>query len=191
MPVILVGDAESESVIDQLNCGISDLVLYRSMSELFQPESTFEIELFRAVPEARIQEELIFQFWFPRGISTIWVVCPQDHNPSEYANRSNPDYTYLDNLGDQDALLELMVFLSRHYPNATIEHFHSGNLPRGHTRGNLVVVGGPGSTSDIGNSVCADMMQAINSRVSYSDELRGDDDKNESRCATGTPCGVP
>ena len=169
VPVILVGHADSEFVVEQLNWGTSDLVQYRSMSELFQPGSTFQSEVLRAIPEARIQEELIFQFWFPRGTSTIWVVCPQDHNPSEYADRSSPDYTYLDNLGDQDALLELMVFLSRHYPNATIQHFNSGDLPDGHTSGNLVVLGGPGS-SDIGNSVCAEMMDAIRSRVTYSED---------------------
>ena len=170
VPVILVSAMESEHIASRLNGGSSDPVLYRRMGELFQPESTFETELFRAVPEARIQEDLIFQLWFPRETSTIWVVCPEDHTPSAYADRSNPDYTYLDNLGDQDALLELMVFLSRHYPNATIEHFSSGNLPEGHTSGNLVVVGGPGSTSDISNTVCAEMMEAINSRVSYSDD---------------------
>jgi hypothetical protein len=76
----------------------------------------------------------------------------------------------LDNLGDQDALLELMVFLSRHYPNATIEHFSSGDLPEGHTSGNLVVVGGPGSASDISNRLCREMMDAIRSRVSYSED---------------------
>ena len=170
VPGIVVGDMESEPIAKRLNWGISDPVLYRSMNELFQSDSAFETEIFRAVPEARIQEELIFRCWFPRGTSTIWVVCPQDHDPSEYANRSSPDYTYLDNLGDQDALLELMVFLSRHYPNATIEHFHSGNLPDGHTSGNLVVVGGPGSTADIGNNVCAEMMGAVHSRISYSED---------------------
>ena len=169
VPLILVGDADSQSVVDRLNWGFSSSVLYRSMAELFQSGSTFEAELFRAIPGARIREELIYRFWFPRGTSTIWVVCPQDHNPSEYADRSNPDYTYLDNLGDQDALLELMVFLSRHYPRATIQHFNSGDLPDGHTSGNLVVLGGPGS-SEIGNSVCAEMMEAIKSRVSYSED---------------------
>ena len=182
VPVILVGDMESGPVARRLNWGISDLILYRSVHELFQSESAFETELFRAVPEARIQEELVFRFWFPRGTRTIWIVCPQDHYPSEYADHSSPDYTYLDNLGDQDALLELMVFLSRHYPNATIEHFSSGNLPRGHTSSNLVVVGGPGSISDIGNSVCAQMMKAIDSRVSYSDDC-------EQMVVTGN--GVP
>ena len=169
VPVILVGDAGSESVVAQLNWGNSGVATYHSMTEIFRSDSTFEMELFQAIPEARVQEELIFQFWFPRGTSIIWVACPQDHMPSEYANRSNPDYPYLDNLGDQDALLELMVFLSRHYPNATIQHFNSGDLPDGHTSGNLVVLGGPGS-SEIGNSVCAEMMEVIRSRVSYSDD---------------------
>ena len=170
VPVIFVGGMESESIAKRLNGRNSGSVLYRSVDELFQPDSAFETELFRAVPETRLQEELIFRFWFPRETSTIWVVCPQDHYPSEYADRSSPDYTYLDNLGDQDALLELMVFLSRHYPSATIQHFSSGDLPAGHTSGNLVVLGGPGSTSDIGNSVCKEMMEAIRSRVSYSDD---------------------
>ena len=170
VPVIFVGDIESEPIAKRLNGGNSGSVLYRSVDELFQPDSAFETELFRAVPEARIREELIFRFWFPRGTSTIWVVCPQDHDPSEYADRSSPDYTYLDNLGDQDALLELMVFLSRHYPSATIQHFSSGDLPAGHTSGNLVVLGGPGSTADIGNSVCKEMMEAVRSQVSYSDD---------------------
>ena len=170
VPVIFVGGMESEPIAKRLNWGNSGSVLYCSVDELFQPDSAFETEIFQAIPEARIQEEMIFRFWFPRRTSTIWIVCPQNHEPGEYANRSSPDYTYLDTLGDQDALLELMVFLSRYYPNATIEHFHSGNLPTGHTSGNLVVVGGPGSTSDIGNSVCKEMMEAIRSRVSYSDD---------------------
>ncbi len=183
VPGILVGDMESEPIAKRLNWGISDPILYRSMNELFQSDSAFETEIFRAIPEARIQEELIFRFWFPRRTSTIWVVCPQDHAPSEYADRSSPDYTYLDNLGDQDALLELMVFLSRHYPNATIGHFNSSDLPDGHTSGNLVVVGGPGSTADIGNSVCAEMMRAIRSRVSYSDDCE--------QMTVGTGKGTP
>lgn len=170
VPAIVVADVESEDFARGLNWGVPEPVLYRSMNDLFESGSPFETELFRAVPEARIQEELIFRFWFARGTSTIWVVCPQDHHPSEYAGRASPDYTYMDNLGDQDALLELMVFLSRHYPNATIAHFSSGDLPAGHTSGNLVVVGGPGSTSDIGNSVCKEMMEAIDSRVSYSND---------------------
>ena len=47
VPVILVGNIESEAIAGRLNWGISDPVLYRSMKELFQSESAFETELFR------------------------------------------------------------------------------------------------------------------------------------------------
>ena len=168
VPTIVISDSDSKESARLL--GASNLIVYGSMDELFQTDSSLEVELLRAFPRERIHEELVYRFWFPRETSTIWVVCPQDHDPSEYADRSNPDYTYLDNLGDEDALLELMVFLSRHYPNATIGHFSSGDLPEGHTGGNLVVLGGPGSVSSISNRICREMMEAIDSRVSYSED---------------------
>lgn len=143
-------------------------VVYSSLEELFQRDGTLETEIFRAIPETRIQEELVYGFWFPRDTSTIWVVCPKDHDPGEYAEETNPDYTYLDNLGDQDALVEQMVFLSSRYPHATIEYFSSEDMPTRHTSGNLVVIGGPGSAASISNRICAEMMTAIGSRVRYS-----------------------
>ena len=143
-------------------------VVYSSLEELFARDGTLETEIFRAIPETRIQEELVYGFWFPRDTSTIWVVCPKDHEPGEYADQRNPDYTYLDNLGDQDALVEEMVFLSSRYPHATIEYFSAEDVPRRHTSGNLVVIGGPGSTSNISNRICSEMMTAIGSRVGYS-----------------------
>jgi hypothetical protein len=100
----------------------------------------------------------------------IWVVCPQCHDPGEFAQPSNPDYTYLDNLGDTDALLEIMVFLSRYYPKASIEKISADHLPTSHTKSNLVVIGGPGSCEDIGNRVCLDMMASMKSRVSYTED---------------------
>jgi hypothetical protein len=62
-----------------------------------------------------------------------------------------------------------MVFLSQYYPNATIERFSAQDLPDGHTCSNLVVIGGPGS-NELSNSVCREMMDAIQSRVSYSED---------------------
>ena len=80
--MILVADMECEEIATRrLKWGMPEPVLYRSVSELFQPESTFETELFRAVPEARIQEELIFRVWFPRG---------NEHNLGRVSTRSHP-----------------------------------------------------------------------------------------------------
>lgn len=149
--------------------GLKDarVIPYQSPSDLFGPDSPLHREVLQAISQVRVMEELVYALWFPRDTNTIWVVCPQDHDPGEFANRSSPDYTYLDNLGDTDALLEIMVFLSRYYPKASIQEFSSADLPRDHTENNLVVIGGPGSSDDISNYVCQEMMISTNSRISY------------------------
>lgn len=169
VPHIMVCRADSEEAARRMGLSSPNLVAYESMDQLFHLDSVLQQELLRAVPHARIHEELVYQFWFPRETSTIWVVCPQIHEPGEFADRSSPDYTYLDNLGDTDALLEVMVFLSQYYPNATIERFSSKDLPEGHTSSNLVVIGGPGS-AEISNEICRDMMRAMSSHVAYSSD---------------------
>lgn len=169
VPYVVSCQAGFEGEAGRIGLRSSDLVSYSSMDQLANANSVLEQEVLRAVPEARIQEELIYQFWFPRETSTIWVVCPQIHDPSEYADRSSPDYTYLDNLGDTDALIDVLVFLSQYYPRATIEHFSSRDLPEGHTSSNLVVIGGPGS-DEISNDLCGEMLRAMNACVGYSSD---------------------
>jgi hypothetical protein len=148
----------------------ADGIHYRSYNDLFVANQLLRGHILQAITQDRILEELIYEVWFPRDTSTIWIVCPQIHEPGEFANRSNPDYTYLDNLGDTDALLEVMVFLSRYYPKATIEKFTSEDLPRGHANNNLVVIGGPGSPDSISNEVCQEMMTSVSSHVAYSED---------------------
>jgi|GEM_PF-5824677 len=167
VPCVVTCQAGSEAVINRIGFRNADLVSYNSIEQIANTDSLLEQELLRAVPETRIHEELIYQFWFPRETSAIWLVCPQIHAPGEYADRSSPDYTYLDNLGDTDALLDVMVFLSQYYPKATIEHFSSGDLPEGHTSSNLVVVGGPGS-DEISNELCGELLRAMNACIGYS-----------------------
>lgn len=169
VPFVLVCRADSEGAARRMGLHSLDVVTYKSMDELFQVNSVLEQELLRAMPESRIQEELVYGFWFPRETSTIWVVCAQIQEPGEFADHSSPDYTYLDNLGDTDALLEVMVFLSQYYPKATIAQFSSDDLPEGHTSGNLVILGGPGS-DEISNKLCAEMMGAMHSSVKYSSD---------------------
>ncbi len=146
------------------------MVPYNETADLFRTDSVLHRHISQAISLNRILEQLVYELWFPRNTATIWVVCPQCHQPGEFAERSSPDYTYLDNLGDTDALLEIMVFLSRYYPKTIIEKFSSDDLPTGHTKNNIVVVGGPGSCEDISNRVCLEMMTAINSRVSYTED---------------------
>lgn len=163
---VIVCDTESSEFANSLTGLQSVCLKYTSFSDLTAVESDFHQRLLDAISQTRIHEELIYRFWFPRETTTIWVVCPQIHEPGEFAVRTSPDYTYLDNLGDTDALLGLMVFLSQYYPKATLGNFSSEDMPIGHTAGNLVIIGGPGNT-EISNSVCRQMMAAMKSKVRY------------------------
>lgn len=169
-PFVFVCRGTSGDVTQRLGLGDSHVIPYESTAALCAENSPLHRELVQAISQTRVIEELVYELWFPRGTSAIWVVCPQIHEPGEFADRSSPDYTYLDNLGDTDALLEVMVFLSRYYPKAIIEKFNSDDLPRGHANNNLVVVGGPGSSDEISNRLCREMMGAVNSRVSYTED---------------------
>jgi len=145
-------------------------MLYDEMTDLFHSSSTLRERVLQTISPDRVLEQLVYELWFPRDTPTIWVVCPQCHDAGEFAEPASPDYTYLDNLGDTDALLEIMVFLSRYYPKASIEKFSSDDLPKGHTKDNIVVIGGPGSSDDISNRVCLEMMSSMKSRVSYTED---------------------
>lgn len=143
---------------------------YASVKELFAPLAVLDREMSQSLSQDLLLRELAFSVWFPEDTTSIWVVCPQIPDPGEYAGVDSPDYTYLDNFGDTDALLEVLAFLSRLYPRAVIERFTCGDLPRDHTKGNLVVIGGPGSPGDIANVLCKEMMDLTKSRVAYSDD---------------------
>ena len=171
VPCIVVYHTAAEAAARRLGLNNRDLVAYTSMDKLFLPDSVLQRELAACgAPDAVFMRSSSTGSGFPRETRTIWVVCPQIHEPGEFAELSSPDYTYLDNLGDTDALLEVMVFLSQYYPNATIERFSARDLPNGHTSGNLVVIGGPGSADDISNEICREMMKSMGSHVSYSSD---------------------
>ena len=170
IPYVFVCRGKPDTVKQRMGLNVSSVISYESTTDLFRLDSPLHREVSQAISQARVIEEFVYELWFPRDTSTIWVVCPQIHEPGEFAERSSPDYTYLDNLGDTDALLEIMVFLSRYYPKAIIEKFSPGDLPRGHTNNNLVVIGGPGSPGEISNRVCQEMMTSMASRVSYTSD---------------------
>jgi cellobiose-specific phosphotransferase system component IIA len=170
IPYALTHRADTEGVTQRLNVGEASVIPYESTRDLVTPDSPLDREISQAISPSRVLEELVYELWFQRDTTTIWVVCPQIHEPGEFAKRSSPDYTYLDNLGDTDALLEIMVFLSRYYPKASVEKFSCEDLPRDHTKNNLVVIGGPGSHEEISNNVCKEMMISMNSRVSYAED---------------------
>lgn len=170
IPHIKVCKSGSDQKAPRQTLSESDVIPYQEITDLFRPDSPLKGRILQAISSDRVLEHLIYELWFPRDTTSLWVVCPQCKDPGEFAIPSNPDYTYLDNLGDTDALLEIMVFLSRHYPKATIEKISSDHLPTSNTKSNLVVIGGPGTCEDIGNRVCVEMMASMKSRISYTED---------------------
>ncbi|MGH7243403.1 MAG: hypothetical protein ACREJD_08315 [Phycisphaerales bacterium] len=172
VPCIFLCRKGMDDSIARLGLDMSRVFRYEESRKDLPGNEGLQREVRESVSTSKILSEMVYALWFPRSTNTIWVVCPQIHQPGEFADRSSSDYTYLDNLGDTDTLLELKVFLSRHYPSATIGHFSASDLPCGHTSGNLVIIGGPGEVAEIGNHTCQDMMREVGSCVSYSDDCQ-------------------
>lgn len=111
------------------------------------------------------------QLWFPENTTTINVIGPSSQAKTEFAEIESPNYTYLQRFGDKDALLEILVLLSRLYPHAKIRKymsedfdFHSDLIKE-----DLVVLGGPGE-EDAGNKICKLITERMGSKVSYSED---------------------
>ena len=90
VPTIMVLDEDSRGSGPESRLGRermhSRIRPWRTCSPGSRPSRLSSTEQF---PQVRIQEELMYQFWFRRGTSTICVVCPQIHEAGEYAQRSN------------------------------------------------------------------------------------------------------
>lgn len=170
LPYALVCHGDAGHVEKQLRLNPGSVSVYESLDELCAVDGHLWQSLEHSISQARIVEELVYELWFPRNTESITVVCPAIHEPGEFADPSSADYTYLDNLGDTDALLEIMVFLSRFYPKAKIDKCSSADLHQRESKNNLVVIGGPGSPGDISNKVAKDMMKSVGSRIEYTDD---------------------
>lgn len=112
------------------------------------------------------------QLWFPENTTTINVIGPPSQAKTEFAEIQSPNYTYLHRFGDKDALLEILILLSRLYPSAKIRKymaddfdFHSDLVKE-----DLVVLGGPGGVDDVGNRISKLIIEQTGSHVSYSDD---------------------
>jgi hypothetical protein len=82
-------------------------------------------------------------FWFAQEIQEIHVICAPEPERTRFACVDDPDYLYVDNLDDRDALFELSMFLSRAYPHARILRHCSNSHSADVLECNVVVLGGP------------------------------------------------
>lgn len=120
----------------------------------------------------RIEKSLMNRIWFPENTQIVHIVCAQEYETVSSQKLTSPYYTHLDNLCDKDALLEMMLFLSRNYGEARLVKYSDAEFSvRQSLKDNLVLVGGPGSPEVRGgNTITRIINQRIDSRIKYSDD---------------------
>lgn len=121
-----------------------------------------------------------FDFWFPADTAEIYVVASPADEKVQDAQLASRNYAFMDNLGDRDAILEIVKLLSKYYPKAHISIMETDRFPSDSLRNNIVVIGGPGGTEyvsfdgkvidDEGNKICKMFTQKFKSHVSYTND---------------------
>ncbi len=105
--------------------------------------------------------------WFPENITIINIIGPPSQRKTLFSKIQSPNYVYLDRLGDKDAMIEIMILLSRLYPSAKIRKIVANDFPDESLDENLVIVGGAGTDEEPGNNICKTITEKINTQVSY------------------------
>jgi hypothetical protein len=113
----------------------------------------------------------IAKVWFPEETKEVHIICSPEPERSRFASKLEPNYLFVDNLEDRDALLEMAMFLSRQYPHASILKHSSDTVGPDVLTSNLVVLGGPGDKGGPGNQITRELMTALASGVRYGEGL--------------------
>jgi hypothetical protein len=111
--------------------------------------------------------------WFDPSANTIHIICTPEPERTRFAKQSDPNYLFIDNLEDRDALLEVSTFLARQYPKAKLCRHSADTVAPDVLEGNLVVLGGPGVADGEGNKITRQLMKALGSTVSYPNDVDG------------------
>lgn len=109
------------------------------------------------------------KIWFPSDVGTVHVITSTESEKREQFSLPESDnYMMLESLGDKDALLAVVTFLSRNYRNINTPMYAADSaIP---LEDNLVVIGGPGDEEGgDGNNVCRIMMHKMPVKIGYSD----------------------
>jgi hypothetical protein len=145
------------------------IIAYESIDQL--PVDVFRafVQLARAFASHPVlPPNDLASLWFGEEAHDLHVVGPPEHQKSEFANPSAPNYIYIDNLGDRDSLLEVLMFLSKHYPRSILYKYSSEDFPPKFLERDLVILGGPGIPGmEPGNSLCRLMSERGRMTVSY------------------------
>ena len=97
----------------------------------------------------------------------IYVIAPYSSLTSQFRERSSPNYVFIDNLGDRDSLLELVITLARLFPFSPINFYHSMDFPSRLLENDLILIGGIGYPDSPNNHVALSLVQERNIPLRY------------------------
>jgi hypothetical protein len=108
--------------------------------------------------------------WFDlAAAASVSIVCSPEPEKTRFANRSDPNYLFIDNLEDRDSLVEASLYLARTYPNSQAIRYSSDAIPPDVLNSDLVVIGGPGEPGGPGNHIARDVLERVRTRVAFAD----------------------
>jgi hypothetical protein len=126
------------------------------------------------------RERMFYDFWFPLNTKEITIVASPEAVKPYDADLLSHNYGFMDNVGDKDAILEIVKLISRYYPETNITITETTDFPATSLTNNLIVIGGPGGSDyiardgskidDEGNKICKLLSQKIQSKISYSSD---------------------
>lgn len=174
---ILLKSERGENVFP-VPADISGLMLlkYDEITEIKGRLSVAIVSAAREVFQAQWSRplDLCRQFWGSRNEHrrVHVLAAPRSSVKTVFSELSSPNFIYLDKLGDKDAIFELSVLLARLYPSTPIVRYASDELPRDAYESDLVVVGGPGSTTAEGarNELVSPLQAKLLIPVGYSED---------------------
>jgi hypothetical protein len=171
IPALLIKATESFDSFD-LPADIKDeiAVSYDNFEELRNKCLDNVVVLFKQLLNSDVLYNVhLNKIWFNNNPQTIHVVTSSESDKREFASLESDNYMFLENLGDKDALLEIMTFLTRNYRNVKLPMYAADDF-KNQFEDNIVVIGGPGDEEGDSNNLCSLMMQKINSKISYSED---------------------
>lgn len=164
---------------------IPTLKLYK-VSNIFKYSSLCSVKrgLGKAIEKTyndyMFRERLFFELWFPASTKEITIVASPADEKLNDANMESRNYALMDNIGDRDAVLEIIQLLSKHYPYAHISLMETSKFLPSMICNNLVIIGGPGgneyvtfdghTVNDEGNKICRWFSERFKTKISYTND---------------------
>lgn len=169
--IIIKSVKEMETYEVPTDINVKNRIQYEKVEDIKDKMATELEKRVRDMLDAPPSFDDIRKVWFPKDARLIRVIGPKSQVKTEFSDTEYPDYDRLHKVGDKAAIFEVLVLLTKLYPDANIKIQMADDFDMESDRAdNMVVVGGPGIPGEDGNSVHRTISAQMNSKISYADD---------------------